>query len=520
MPMEWTRLTKADGAKEESMRIAIAEISQETDSFTPIPTDLNDFQDSIYLTGRKILDREKGRDVLDGGISVFEPEGIEIVPLLWAKAVPKGKITSETYRFFLRTLTEMLQGALPVDGLYLSLHGALMAEDEEDVSGRLLEAARLVLGCDIPIVCPFDHHANLTGKIIANADMIVGFTEQPHNFFDTGQKAAKLLLRLLTEKLRPVTGWVKIPMITPQDRFLTSKGPMKSWFDLARDEEKREAILAVSQFPMQPWLDAAEGGWSVVVHGVGPSVGERLEETAAKLAAYAWDRREEFWISERLCPTEAVEQVEGMGPGEGPVILADTGDSVYGGAPGDSTVLIKAIAAAVSGKDSGKKIYLVPVVDAAAVETAAETGFTKTELTFGGRYDPFSDPVTLTGRITALSHGFTGLTFWGVTDIGRSVLFESGCLKIVLMEKRSYAINLPVLYYNLGIDPKTADAVTLKTGSNFQFFLPFCKKVVRVDTPGTTQSDLHNFSWERLPVPTYPIHPLEHWVPEVRIREE
>jgi microcystin degradation protein MlrC len=499
------------------MRIAIGEISQETDSFTPLPTHLRDFKDSIFFDGEELLQHERGRDVIDGARSVFERENdITLLPLLWAKTVPKGKLTTETYHYFLDTLTQKLQAIVPLDALFLSLHGATMAEGEDDVSGKLLELARSILGPTVPIIVPLDHHANITQRIVEHADLIVGFMQQPHDFFTTGEKAASLLLRIIREKIFPVTGWVKIPMITPQDQFLTSKDPMKTWFDRARAAEKEnDNILAVSQFPMQPWLDAKEAGWSVVVHGRDSSAIDDIRATTRSLALSAWEQRQQFWVSERLPPEAAIENIETQPSTESPFILADTGDAVYGGSSGDSTTLLSAM---LSRKC--EKTYLLPMVDEKAVSEACETGVASTcRLTLGGSYDPFSKPVTVEGKITAISRGVTSITSWGITDIGRTVLFEAENIKIVLLEMRSYAINLPILYNHLGIDPKTAHAIVLKTGSNFQFFLPFCKEVIRVDTPGTTQSDLHNFTWKRIPKPTYPIHSIRQWTPEVRIKQ-
>ena len=147
------------------------------------------------------------------------------------------------------------------------------------------------------LLVPLRVHRNLRAKY-GHADLLVGHETQPHDPPATGRKAAKLLLRLLQKEISPAIAWRKIPMITPQDQFLTSSGPMQAWFDKAREFEQRPDVLDVSPCPMQPWLDVAEGGWSVIVQTDGD--GGLAEQIATDMAELAWERRREFWRSERV----------------------------------------------------------------------------------------------------------------------------------------------------------------------------------------------------------------------------
>src|SRR3954463_5108408 len=177
-------------------------------------------------------------------------------------------------------------------------------------------------------------------------------------------------------------------MITPQDQFLTASGPMKTWFDRAREFERQPGVLDVSPYPMQPWLDAAEGGWAVVVHADGDAALARA--VTREMAALAWQLRRQFWLSERVAPAEAVRRATAAD--EGLVILSDTGDSVYGGAPGGNTRLLPELL--------DQRVpwpALVPVVDAEALAAAAAAGVaSRVTLTVGGRHDRvFCRPVPL-----------------------------------------------------------------------------------------------------------------------------
>jgi len=487
------------------MRIAVAEIAQETDSFSPMVATLKDFETYGLFYGDEILERMRDVGPIGGFLDVVaqETKSVELLPIVRGWASAGGVISAETIEFLTDRLVAGLKKALPFDALFLSLHGAAASQIDDDVEGYVLEAVRKVVGENMPIVCPLDHHANITRRMVELADVSVGHETQPHDPPATGRKAAKLLFRLLRGEIRPAVGWRKIPMVTPQDHFLTSKGPMKEWFDLAREMEQRNRVLDVSPYPMQPWLDVAEGGWSVVVHTDGD---EALAQSIAdEMAAKAWELRDQFWVSARVELSEAVSQaVEADG---GLIILSDTGDSVYGGAPGDSTVILRELL----DKEVPCQAF-VPIIDPDVLESAITAGVgADITVDLGGKVDSlFSRPVSITGRVAAVSNGVTViLPDRGACDLRRTALLEVGQVRIVVLDHRSFAINHPVLYTHLGLDMNDAKMVVVKTASNFQFFERWRNGLIRVDAPGMTQSDLTAFDWKHIPRPMYPLDTLE-----------
>jgi microcystin degradation protein MlrC len=488
------------------MRIAVAEVAQETDSFTPLAADLKDFESYGLYFGREILERMPGVGPIGGFLEVAaeQKSSLDLVPIIRAWGAAGGTITQQTLEFLTGRLVEGLKQSMPLDGVFLSLHGAAASDNEDDVEGVLLQSVREVVGRDLPVVVALDHHANVTRRMVEHASALVGHETQPHDPPATGRKAARILFRMLRGEVRPAVAWRKIPMITPQDQFLTSGGPMKEWFDLARQMERRPGVLDVSPYPMQPWLDVAEGGWSVVVHTDGAP--ELAEALASQMADKAWTLRERFWESARVAPAEAVRRAA---EAEGLVILSDTGDSVYGGAPGDNTCILRALL--------DQRIActaFVPLVDAEAVKDALAAGVGATvTVDLGGKVDRvFSQAVRVTARIAAVSNGFTvDLHDRGICDLGRTALLQVGSVFVALLDHRSFAINHPVLYQHLGLDVADARMVVVKTASNFQFFSRWRRSLIRVDSPGTTQSDLTAFRWKRLPRPIYPLDPLTDW---------
>ncbi len=276
---------------------------------------------------------------------------------------------------------------------------------------------------------------------------------------------------------------------------------MKAWFDQARALEQRDEVMDVSPYPMQPWLDVREAGWAVVVHTVDDQV--LADELAADMANRAWRARDDFWKSERVAPEEAVRRA--YAAEQGLVILSDTGDSVYGGAPGDSTCLLKHILEQ-AGDESA--IMLVPMVDQLAIGAAFAAGTgARLDLELGARIDNvFSQPVFISATVAALSENhIVDMGERGPVKLGRTAFLRAGGVCVVVMEHGVFGINHPVLYTHLGIDVDQARAVVVKTASNFQFFAPWRRELIRVNSPGMTQSDLTAFEWRHAPRPLYPL---------------
>lgn len=493
------------------MRIAIAEIGQETCSFSPVATTLETFRQYGLYEGEEVMHRRsEGPGAIAGLMAAARTADLTFTPLpivsAWAGA--SGPLSADVLAHFRHQITIGLQRVLPVDALFFSLHGAAAAEDEPDVEGALLEAARAVLGPSVPIVVPYDHHANVTRRMMAHVTAMVGHRTQPHDPFDTGYLAAQLLFAILQQRVRPTLAWHKIPMITHQEQFLTSQGPMQRWFGRARAMERQPGVLSVSPFPMQPWLDVPEGGWATgVITDNDPKLAQRL---SAELAQMAWEMRDEFWVFSSIPASEAVRRAEAAE--RGLVILSDHGDSVFGGATGDSTVILSEMLAQRIGS-----LALVPMVDAAAAQAAFAAGVgSELTLSLGGKLDPnFGKPLEVTVQVRQLAEGILEVPVIGrkAFDMGKTALLSAGPIQIVVSENAGIGGNHPIVYRRFGLEPAQAKMVVLKTASNFQYYAEFASDIMRVDTVGPTMSHLEQFPWKQLPRPIYPLDPLPAWSP-------
>ncbi len=489
------------------MRIALVQMSHESNSFNPVLTTLEDFAAYGLYEGSETLERLRGTGTVGGYLATVEASGLDIetVPITRGLAVAGGRITSDALGYFAARLRAGLSDAGHLDGLALQLHGACSSETIDDVEGYLLGISREVLGPDTPIVLTLDHHANITQAMIDGCDALMGYRTQPHDHFETGVASTELLLRIIGGGVRPTTAWRKLRLLSHQEQYLTSDGPMKVWFDRARELEQDPRVLSVSVFPMQCWLDADEGGWStVVITDDDPALAERL---ADELADLAWSMRADFQVTTSVPADEGVAMAAG-GPA-GVVVLSDHGDSVFGGAAGDSTVLLDAILRrGIDGR------ALIPLIDAPSVATLAAAGEGATvTLAVGGQASGFFRPVEVTGvvRTVAPGHLFIDGLPEPEIDMGTTVILDTGPVTLMISERRGMAGNHPEIYRAFGIEPAEYRMAVVKTASNFQWFAPIASRVIRVATPGPTQSDIAGLPWTRQPRPVYPLDAIDDW---------
>ena len=490
------------------MRIALIHIAQETNDFNPVATTLRDYESFGIVEGPAIASTYRGVGEIGGFLDAIHASGkpIEVVPIIRGWAVAGGRIDAAAYAFFEQKIRLGLQAAGRIDALSLQLHGACAAAGMDDVEGEQLQTCRAVLGPTIPIVLGLDHHANVTKKMVELSTAIVGHRTQPHDPYDTGRIGAELMLKILYDGARPVTAWRKLPLLSHQEQFLTAQGPMKTWFDRARALEADPRVLQASNYPMQPWLDVAEGGWSTVV--VTNNDRPLAEKLADELADLAWSLRADFQKKEALAIDDAVRLADAAT--KGMVLLSDTGDTVFGGSSGDSNLILESMLRL--GIQSPVLMPLIEPQTAAALAAAGE-GATVT-LALGGHSAPkFFSPLMVTGKVGRIHRGMVPLRnyYQAEIDMGCTVLFEVGPVTLLVSEYRGVAGNLPDVYEFMGLDLSRYKIAVLKTASNFQYFAALSSQVIRVDTRGPGQSDVLSLPWARIPRPMYPLDPIDEW---------
>lgn len=484
------------------MRVAIASILQESNTFSPVHTHYDDFSP---VFGDAVLQRHEGKLTEMGGfISILREKSAEIAPVCAAWAITANRLVRADYERLAGNFQQYLRAA-NADALLFALHGAQTAEGEDDVEGALISRAREVIGPDKPIVVTLDLHANVTRRMVEHADAIVGYHTYPHvDMFETGQRAARLLMKILDGSVTPTIAMRKLPLIVPAENCQSYRGPMHELMQSAKAAEAADNAEIVSIFPVQPWLDIEEMGSAVVC--VTNNNAASAQTLADSLARRWWDARRAYDV--HLIPVEdairAAMQVD-----DGLVVLSESSDSTGSGSPGDSTGVLKHLVTA-----DLKRPAAIFLVDPETVRRAAEAGPGATvTLSIGGAFDrENSQPVAVTayvrlisdGRWTARARGYnTGIT----TSMGRSAVLEVGQVQILVAERSAMTVD-PELFRSHGINPEYCQIVVVKSPNGFRAeYEPIAKQIFMVDTPGVSTANLTRLPWRRVTRPIYPLDP-------------
>ncbi|MGE0378201.1 MAG: M81 family metallopeptidase, partial [Planctomycetaceae bacterium] len=328
------------------MRFASGGIQHETNTFASQPTTLDDFvRDSncgANLDGGSIvLDRFRGTGTIHGGyIAAAEADGIDLVPLLCAKAQPAGVVEQRGFDAMLDRFLARLQESPPLDGLLLDLHGAMVTEKHHDAEGAFLAAVRSVVGADLPIVTTLDLHANITAQMSELSDVIIGFDTYPHvDMQERGREAAQLLARIVRGEVKPVQAYRQLPLLTMPPMQCTLREPMQSLMRHVHELEQEHGVLTATVSMGFPFADIPDAGVSVLV--TMDNDAELAARKANELAQRLWDLRDD--LQPKLTTiAEAIRYVREH-PAAGPVLFADGSDNPGGGAPCDGTVALSAL---------------------------------------------------------------------------------------------------------------------------------------------------------------------------------
>jgi microcystin degradation protein MlrC len=483
------------------MAIAVASILQESNTFSPVMTRYEDFSP---VFGGAALERHKGKLTEMGGfLEALAQARKRAAPVCAAWAITANRMVREDFERLLSEFATHLSDLRRPEALLLAMHGAQTAEGEDDVEGRILAEARRVLGDKTPIVVTLDLHANVTRRMTELADVLAGYHTYPHiDMYETGLKAARIALRILSGEARPALAFRKLPLIVPAENMQTTSGPMRRLIRRGQALERQGRAESVSVFGVQPWLDIDEMGGSVVVVTNGNAAS--ADRYAAELARKFWDSRREFDV--KLVPVkEAIRRAQRIQGG--PVVLAESSDSTGSGSPGDSTGVLKELLSA--DLDGPAAIFLV---DPEAVARAAPAGVGATvSLEIGGKFDRVnSKPVRVTGRVRLISDGrwvarARGYNTGIEVQMGRAVVLEVGRVRILMAERSAMTVD-PELYRSHGIEPCHMRIVVVKSPNGFRAaYEPIAKAVFLVDTPGVSTAKLQSLPFRRVPRPIYPL---------------
>ncbi|NQD37822.1 M81 family metallopeptidase [Permianibacter sp. IMCC34836] len=476
-------------------RIGVAGFLHETNTFAQSRATLADFIEADawpgLLRGQAVLTETAGINLATAGFVAAMANQHSLQGLLWASCGPSGLVTREAYETLWQWTEAELSQALPLDALFLDLHGAMVAEHVEDGEGEWLRRIRHVVG-DIPIVATLDFHANISAAMVEHASVMLVYRSYPHvDMAETGARAAQILQRLLNGE-RCVCAWRQLPFLVSLPWQCTSIAPMR---------ELQQQLLRMSSdvwsaecAPGFPLADVPDCGPSLLVYA--------SESRAAETGA---DRLRDLWLAARpafrgeLWSLPAAVQRAAQHHKNGLMILAETQDNPGGGGDSDGTQLVHEWLRQQAGSACMGLIH-DPAV--AAQAHAAGVG-AELEVSLGAKHNLGSGPpLTARVRVEALGDGkfaATGPFYRGShMALGLMARLSYQGLQLLVSSRKQQAADQAMLRH-LGIEPAQQRVLILKSSVHFRAdFESIASEILITVTPGCNTADLSTLAYRRL----------------------
>lgn len=468
-------------------RVALAGFLHETNTFAPTKARMADFvQGGGYIPmsrGAEMIERAEGINLgIGGAIEHGRAAGWDMVPILWAGAIPSAHVTQVAYESISDEIIAGIRDAGPLDGVFVDLHGAMVAEHEDDGEGRLLARLREVVGPGVPIAAALDLHGNITRQMVEAADVLVGFRTYPHvDMAETGRRAAEQLTALMTRGEPFAKAFRRLPFLVPIAWQSTTMEPARGIYQLTAASEGGE-VASASFFFGFPAADFPECGPTVITYGTtqaaADAAADRIE--AAVIAA------EPQFAGQTFDPDAGVQEAMRLArEGQTPVVIADTQDNPGAGGDSNTTGMLRALL-----RNHAPRCALGVITDPAAAAAAHDAGEgAEIEIELGG-FSGIPGDSPFRGRFTVekLSDGklIASGPFYGGAhlDMGPSACLRIDDLRIVVATNKAQMADQN-LYRYVGIEPTEQDILVNKSSVHFRAdFEPIAAQILVCIAPG------------------------------------
>lgn len=478
------------------MKIAIGMFYHEANSFNP-----NELQkeELVYCEGREVLDRMYATEV-------FQTAGAELVPLIYAVALPGGIMSRACYDFYADRILEILSENRDVDAVFLHLHGACEVSGLGSGEYDLLKRIRALLGEQVYIGVAFDFHGSNEPEMPGLINAMRNYRTVPHSDqSETEQAVARHLLDCISREDHTISQYARVPFTAGGEKALGADWPLCHLFEKLEALEREPEIAIASMALGMAWCDSHALAASVVVTPARSEYAEFAREKAVELADYIYSLRDEFDFDQLpLYPHEAVRYALRFEYGA-PVFVSDSGDNTTGGAVGDHTVMLREF---LKVRDyHGKRVLVTAIWDEAAVDAAwgLDEGDEIT-LTVGKNYDENTRAVELKGRLRRKGSllGYLGCE----TDItGRCVTIETEHVDVCIIDHPgSFITKGHFGALGAGLNMADYQVIVVKQGYLFPELRPMARLSILALTPGATHQIIESLRYRKIVPPVYPLN--------------
>jgi microcystin degradation protein MlrC len=483
------------------MRIAIGGFQHETNTFAPSKATYDDFARGgawpPLLEGGEMFDGVAGINLpIAGFIDAMRPVRHELVPTVWAAASPSAHVTQDAYERIAGKIVERLRQAMPLEAVYLDLHGAMVAEHLDDGEGELLSRVRAVIGPAVPLVASLDLHANVTHRMLEQADILIAYRTYPHvDMADTGARVAKFLAGRLEGAPRPAVAAWRVPFLIPLQAQSTMLEPNRSIYrELARLEGPQ--VSALSFTPGFPAADFPECGPLVFAYSADHAAAARAAE---RLCAIVQEAEPDFDLPVYE-PDECIDLAMRIAAGASrPVVIADTQDNPGAGGNSDTTGMLRAL---ISRRARQAALGLMVDPEAARIAHAAGEG-ASVEIALGGKSRvPGDAPLRGRYEVQRLSDGrltCRGPFYRGARmNLGPCALLATDGIRIVVASDKPQMADQE-MYRFIGVEPAAQRILVNKSSVHFRAdFAPIAEEILVAKAPGPMLADPGEYPWKRL----------------------
>ena len=480
------------------MKVFAGGIETETNTFSPMPTGMTDFE----VIRAADLDETMDLGGFGGPFNIFrrrcQERGWDYIFSLYAFAQPAGTTVRSAYESLRDELLAALEAAMPVDIVLLPLHGAMVAEGYDDCETDIVTRVRRIVGPDAKIGVELDLHCDLTQTLIDMTDAVVIFKEYPHvDINDRAEELFSIIADAAAGKTQPAMAIFDCKMI---GLYLTPFEPMRSFVDAMMAREKEAAVLSLSLAHCFPWGDVPTCGTQMLaITDNDPDLAAQLaQEFGKKLFAMRHD------LDPNSLPLgQALDKA--LARESGLVVIADQSDNAGGGAPSDSTFALRALL-----ERGVTDVALGMIWDPVAVQVAMSAGQGATlDLRLGGKMGPMSgDPldlrVTVASVISDMKQQWTQTEGPVAIDCGDSVALHCQGIDIIVNSSRGQVFS-PTVFSNFGIDPQSKRLLVVKSTQHFYAgFSPIADEIIYMAGPGAIPPLFTEIPYQRADLNKYP----------------
>ncbi|AGT08829.1 M81 family metallopeptidase [Paracoccus aminophilus] len=499
-------------------RIALGGFNHETNTFCSTATRLEDFTlPGPYpglLRGAEVLSGLAGSNLPATGffdeMAAAEPVW-QLIPTLWTAAAPSGVVPADVFETICTELIDRITEALPLDGVFLDLHGAMFSAGFPDAEGEILRRVRAAIGPQVPVVVALDPHGNTSALMVEMADALIAYRTYPHiDMAETGRRSFALLRKMVRENWRPAKAFRQVDFLIPSVFQPSVIEPGASI--LSQMLELEAPIASMSFFPCFPATDFVDCRPSILAY----ADEARDADAAADALLAAVNGFEADFAGKLYAPDEAVREAMQIARSAGrPVVIADSQDNPGAGGSSDTTGLLRALVAADA---QNAAIGLIHDPETARLAHQAGVGAV-VRLAVGGRSGLEGDaPFEAEFTVEALSDGkvlATGPVVGGLQiNLGPSACLRIGGVRIAISSRRAQMLDLSY-FRAVGIEPSTEQILVVKSIAHFRAdFAPICAAVLIAIAPGAMIVDPGAMEWKHL-APGLRLRPLgEGFVPQ------